>query len=163
MIKRPILHVDMDGVVADFKKAVALIDPTLDIGDHPYEYARREKELEDLCAKNPNIFHDLEPIDGAIDGVSKLAEMYDIFFLSTPMWSLPESYTGKRIWIERHFPIIGVKKLILTHFKNQILGDYLIDDRLKNGASGYSGEHVHFGSEKFPNWEHVVGYLMTRN
>ena len=43
------------------------------------------------------------------------------------------------------------KRLILSHHKNLNQGDYLIDDRTKNGAGKFQGEHVHFGTEQFAN------------
>ena len=39
-------------------------------------------------------------------------------------------------------------------------GDYLIDDRLANGVNLFKGEHIHFGSDKFPDWESVCSYLL---
>ena len=38
-------------------------------------------------------------------------------------------------------------------------GDYLVDDRTKNGADRFTGEHLHFGTEKFPDWRAVTEYL----
>ena len=40
-----------------------------------------------------------------------------------------------------------------------MIGDYLIDDRKFNGASDFKGDWIHFGSEKFPNWQSVLSYL----
>ncbi len=51
------------------------------------------------------------------------------------------------------------KRLILTHNKNLNNGDYLIDDRLKNGADKFKGEHIHFGKDEFLGWEEVVEYF----
>ena len=48
----------------------------------------------------------------------------------------------------------------LSHHKNLNYGDYLIDDRLANGANLFKGEHIHFGSDKFPDWESVCSYLL---
>ena len=39
------------------------------------------------------------------------------------------------------------------------IGDYLIDDRTKNGAGEFNGELVLFGSENYPNWKSVEEYL----
>jgi len=39
------------------------------------------------------------------------------------------------------------------------MGDYLIDDRLKNGADKFQGELIYFGSDQFPDWKAVVVYL----
>ena len=35
----------------------------------------------------------------------------------------------------------------------------MIDDRGKNGTSDFAGEWIHFGSERFPDWESVLKYL----
>ena len=44
--------------------------------------------------------------------------------------------------------------------KNLNKGDFLIDDRTKNGAGEFEGELILFGSEKFPDWDEVVEYLL---
>ena len=49
--------------------------------------------------------------------------------------------------------------MILSHHKNLNQGDYLIDDRTKNGAGKFQGEHIHFGTEQFANWNCVLSYL----
>ena len=51
--------------------------------------------------------------------------------------------------------------MIITHCKHLCKGNYLIDDRDKHGASEFEGEWIHFGSERFPNWETVLEYLLT--
>jgi hypothetical protein len=40
------------------------------------------------------------------------------------------------------------------------MGDYLIDDRTKNGAGEFKGELIHFGTDKFPDWDSVLEYLL---
>ncbi len=50
--------------------------------------------------------------------------------------------------------------MVITHRKDLCQGDYLIDDRGKNGTSEFGGEWIHFGSEEFPNWESVLKYLV---
>ena len=54
------------------------------------------------------------------------------------------------------------KRLILSHHKNLNAGDFLIDDRIKNGVNEFKGEHLHFGTPKFPDWNAVVAYLDQR-
>jgi hypothetical protein len=34
-----------------------------------------------------------------------------------------------------------------------------VDDRTKNGAAEFEGEHIHFGTDKFPDWEVTKKYL----
>ena len=49
--------------------------------------------------------------------------------------------------------------MIITHRKDLVEGDYLIDDRGKNGTSEFKGKRIQFGSEKFPDWNSVLAYL----
>ena len=57
---------------------------------------------------------------------------------------------------------VAYKRLILSHHKNLNSGDFLIDDRTKNGAGEFGGEHIHFGTGKFPDWKIVVQYLQQK-
>lgn len=166
---KKILYLDLDGVLADFDKAIKKLDPkletrdvTIDLNVKLASYESRSKLVDELCEANPDIFHNLEPIDGAIEAVDELFELFDVYFLSTPMWNVPESFTGKRIWIHNHFGDKAKKRLVLTHRKDLAIGDILVDDRLKNGAGEFKGEHVWFATEKFPDWETTMNYLRTK-
>ena len=52
------------------------------------------------------------------------------------------------------------KRQIFSHHKNLNRGDFLIDDREKNGAKDFRGELIRFGSERFPDWNTVTEYLL---
>jgi 5'-nucleotidase len=54
------------------------------------------------------------------------------------------------------------KRLIISHYKNLNQGDFLVDDRPKNGAKDFTGEWIQFGTEKFPDWDTVLEYLKQR-
>lgn len=108
---------------------------------------------------NPRSFLKIQPIPDSIAYVKKLAKYFDVYFLSTPMQNIPESYMDKRIWLKLHFGEWANRRLILTHRKDLNIGDYLIDDRLKNGASEFTGKHIHLGSTKYPTWLDVWTYL----
>ena len=47
-----------------------------------------------------------------------------------------------------------------SHHKHLNHGDYLIDDREKNGADKFVGELILFGGEKYPDWKSVMSYLI---
>ena len=147
MIKK-ILYIDMDGVVADFDAYIRSQNTT----NLPHsEFADNH-----VC-EFPQMFEAFKDSQKALE---LLNEYFDIYFLSTPMWDIPESYTSKRIWLQEHFPEICTKKLILTHRKDLVIGDFLVDDRIKNGVDKFTGKHIHFGTEKFPDWKAVVKYLL---
>ena len=110
------------------------------------------------------MYENLDPIEGAIDSVNKLLKSkYKIFFLSTAPWDNPDAWTHKRLWIAKYFEDKLIRrKLILCHHKELLIGDYLIDDRKWNGAAKFTGEWIHFGSERFPNWDIILNYLKVK-
>ena len=150
----------MDGVIADFHAGVnALCDEFLDTT----EINSSRDRVNALCEANPEIFHDLPLIDGAIPAVHHLMNVFEVYFLSTPMWNVPASFTGKAIWLDKHFGSVAHRRLILTARKDLNIGDYLIDDRLFNGVDKFKGEHIHFGQPKFKDWDMVLEYLFKTN
>ena len=161
-MSKKILYIDMDGVIADFAKGINDIDPSVDMSENTLAYEQRSDRVDQICAENRNIFENLEPMPDSIQYVKKLFDLYEVYFLSTPMWTLPESFTGKRIWIAEHFGDMALKRLILTHRKDLNIGDFLVDDRKHNGAGEFTGEHIHYGTGKFMDWKSVYEYLVEK-
>lgn len=159
-MKKKILYIDMDGVVANFDKAIMKTYP--DINNEKIGWAVRHIKVLKVCKNTNDFFLGLEPIKDSIEAVNKLFESnkYEIYFLSTPMWNYPESFTQKRLWLTKYFGAKVRKRLILTYRKDLNLGDYLIDDTTNNGAGAFSGEHIHFGTEKYPTWKEVLNKLI---
>lgn len=148
-MSRKIIYIDLDGVIADFDKAR---------WEHPLCNQTPFKGRPDRI---PNIYRDLEPIEGALDAVNQLLdnELLDIYILSTAPWDNPDAWTHKRLWVEKYFGKKIRKRLILCHHKHLLIGDYLIDDRRFNGASEFTGQWIHFGSEEYPNWKVVLEFV----
>lgn len=149
----------MDGVVADFKKGV-INTSSITHEDFCNGGFNCENMVDEHCEQNPNIFLGLPPIPDAIESVNQLFNYFDIYFLSTPMYNVPQSYTDKRLWLEKHFGDKAKKRLILTHRKDLCHGDILIDDRTVNGVDNFNGLFIHFGTEKYPDWESVMKALL---
>ena len=144
------LYFDMDNVLVDFPSAFPKLDSAV------------LSQYEDNMDEVDGIFSIMDPMDGAIDAVKFLSKHFDIYFLSTAPWDNPSAWTDKLLWIKKYFPQVGHKRLILSHNKHLNVGDYLIDDRLKNGADRFTGEHIHFGQEGFMNWSEVLVYLCEK-
>jgi len=154
-----ILYVDLDGVVADFREYISSRS-NFEIDFSSYE-GKNQAEVERVCKENSRLFYHLKYLEGSIEAVEVLRSRnkYDIYFLSKPMWIVPESYTDKRLWIEKHFGEWAYNKLILSAHKNLNLGDYIIDDTLNAGVDKFQGEHIHIFTPKFPDWDSVLKYL----
>src|SRR6056300_224353 len=159
-LNKKIIYIDMDGVLVDFQKA---IDDWFETHSH----------LKERYKDNPDhiqgLFRIAPPIEGAIEAVKKLHESgkYELFIATSAPWGNPLSASDKRFWIEEHFGNLFHKKMFVTHRKDLLMGDYLIDDRTKNGAGEFSGELLQFGVNwetgkegPYPNWESILEYLL---
>lgn len=93
-----------------------------------------EGSLDDI----PHIFSLMDPMPGAVAGFDKL------------------------VWVQQHLGEAVYKRLILTHHKHLNRGDFLVDDRTRNGADRFEGELILFGSADFPDWQTVRAYLLER-
>jgi 5'-nucleotidase len=156
---KKIILVDMDGVLVkeptkeheESKRRKMSRKGRKDTSPDPDEHLLHWSDV-------PDIFLDLEPMDGAIDGFNKLSQDYEVYIVSTAPWNNPSAWTDKQKWVAKHLPN-ATKRLILTHHKNMITGDFLIDDRLKNGVDKFHGTHIHFGQHPFENWNKVLDYF----
>ena len=142
------LYFDMDGVLVNFQSGIDKLSDAV------------KREYEGRLDEVPGIFSLMEPLEGAIEAVHKLQEHYDVYILSTAPWNNPSAWSDKVSWVTRHLDDVFHKRMIITHCKHLCEGDYLIDDRPNNGASEFKGEWIHFGSERFPNWERTLNYLL---
>lgn len=141
------LYVDMDNVLVDFQSGIAQLSDTTrrEYGDH----------LDDV----PGIFANMIPVKGAIESFTELSTLFDTYILSTAPWRNPSAWSDKVIWVQRYLGEAAHKRLILTHHKDLNRSDFLIDDRTKHGVDRFRGEHIHFGSERFPDWSTTLRYL----
>jgi 5'(3')-deoxyribonucleotidase len=132
----------MDGVLADFNKAAKELPKDY---DHP-----------DLVLD----FSTFTPMPGAIDAVAALLDMgHDVFIATTPPWNNPDAWGQKRNWIEKHIPQLK-RKMFLTHRKDLLKGDILIDDSTYRGQTEFEGEFMHFGQDGM-DWSYVVETIKT--
>ena len=75
-------------------------------------------------------------------------------------------------WLFKSLNNTGInikKKIVITHHKDKLIGDYLIDDRLKNGAEDFKGELLSFGWayerkewNEYPTWDHILHKLLKK-
>ena len=138
------IFIDMDGVLANFEKAML---------KHP-DYGTKGWKPDEVLD-----FSTFEVISGAKEAVSEFLELgHEVFIASTAPWRNPQAWAHKRLWIEEHFPALK-RKLILTHRKDFLIGDILIDDSTYRGQTEFDGTFMHFG--KHFDWTMVRNTVRT--
>jgi 5'(3')-deoxyribonucleotidase len=141
---RPVVLVDCDDVVGRFNHGICKlifertgvqyteedirtwdIFQTISHPEHP--------DLEDHCyaiANSPGWCLDIEPFPGAQEGIAKLREVSEVFFVTSPFKGI--TWEGeRRAWIEKHFGV-DKKHVIQAHAKFLVRGEFLVDDKPDN-------------------------------
>jgi 5'-nucleotidase len=149
MSKKKILYIDMDNVLVDFQSGIDQLDDNTKkvyVGDYD---------------EVPGIFGKMKPMIDAVESFVELSKIFDTYILSTAPWENHTAWSDKLNWVKQHLGQSAYKRLILTHHKNLNAGDFLVNDRNKNGANRFGGELIIFGKDKFPDWMSVKEYLIT--
>ncbi|QNK78073.1 hypothetical protein H7F37_03035 [Winogradskyella sp. PAMC22761] len=148
---KKVIQFDMDGVLVNFQSGIDKLSIEL-----KEEYIGRLDEVD-------GIFGKMEPNKGAIEAYNLLDTYYECNICSTASWNNSSAWSDKLLWIKRYLPK-AFKNLTLTHRKDNVFGNYLIDDRVdKNGADKFKGELIPFGSSGFETWPQVVNYLLRKD
>ena len=138
------IFIDMDGVIADFEKA-----------SNEFQRIHGKTNRPDKWVD----YRNLDVIEGAIEAVAKLNADHEVFIASTPPWTRPEVWGHKREWIGEHFPYLK-RRIILTHRKDLLIGDILIDDSRYRGQPDFQGEWFWFNKNwNNKNWEACMEWI----
>lgn len=138
---RPRVLLDVDGVLADFVGAYLDILST-EIG----VFAKRELITEFDIGKSLGLSRDesarvkraignreqlarkLDVYPGAIEGVARLAEIADVYIVTSPWNSNPTWCHDREHWLREHFGIPH-SRVVHTSAKYLCRGDFLVDDK----------------------------------
>lgn len=155
MTKKPIVLIDMDGVLADFDGATIahLQSPGVNIPTRPRKnfYYRDDYDDRDhintinTLHTSQYFFRNLPLVEGALEGWRRVEELgYQPRICSSPLHSNEWCVEEKLAWIEQHFGEAVMRDAIIDSNKELYDGIALIDDRpiLKNTAQA--------------TWQHIV-------
>ena len=167
-MSKKILYVDMDNVIVDFPSALEHVAADL------------KAQYKDDVDEIPGIFSLMEPMPNAVEALKELADLFDLYILSTAPWKNSSAWSDKLEWVHKHLGYeeksFVHKRLILSHHKNLNIGDFLVDDRPNSGASQFTGEWVHFGDgvslkgepcpyhdeHPYVDWNKTLEYLRSK-
>ena len=123
---KKIVYVDLDNTLVDFESGIKKCSPEV-----LAQYAL------------------MDEMDGAKESFQFLTEHFDTYILSTAPWNNPTAWSDKLLWVKSHLGAPAYKRLILSHHKDLLRGDYLIDDSIKNGVAEFRGKHIQIGTAPF--------------
>lgn len=160
---KQIIFFDMDNVLVDFQSGLDRIPQETKV---QYEDDGTGKPHYDDI---PGLFMLKDHTPGALEAVNVLdaSGRDELYILSTAPWGNPSAWTDKVLWVKKHLDSdrpggIFYKRLILTHHKNMCIqpNAWLIDDRKAHGSELFGDHFIHFGSEKFPDWDSVLDFFI---
>lgn len=157
---KPIILVDLDGVLANFELAclqawqekyplysfIELKDRChwcvkVDYGNLDCTY---EKLMADLM-REPNFYLNLPIINGAKEALEEMVVDYNVFICTTPSKVNLKCTTEKSQWIANKMGSHWVERIIFARDKTMVRGDILIDDKpVITGSLKPSFTHVLF-------------------
>ena len=140
MSRRPVVLLDVDGVLADFVNPLLARVATVTGKTFTEDDVTSWDIMESLGIDPPTgaLIYDrarergfcaaLPVYKGAQDGVRELREVADIHIVTSPFRSI--WWTSEReVWLQQYFSF-GAHDITHTHHKHRVVGDYLIDDKV---------------------------------
>lgn len=173
MTSRKRIAIDMDEVIADVEPVfLDLYEAHFGLrlkhddywGRKIYQMPGAEKIRETLFEKG--FFARLPVLEGSREGVQWLQQHYEVYIVTAAM-EFRNSLEDKFDWLQRHFPFIHWKQVILCGDKRAISADYMIDDHPHN-LETFEGKGLLFTAthnihedrfERVDNWKEVRAFF----
>ncbi|MBO1307117.1 5'-3'-deoxyribonucleotidase [Enterococcus sp. 669A] len=172
------IAVDMDEVIADY------VAKELQVYNQRFgtEYTKADLQGRKLRHLHPehtgairafireeDHFADFAVIEGAQEGLRKLAEKHEVY-IATAAMEVPTCFNAKYAWLQTHFAFIPDDNYVFCGDKSIIAADYLIDDHIRH-LETFKGTGILFGAPhnynetydiKLNNWQEVVDFFEAR-
>jgi len=122
------LLLDLDGVIADTHRGA--VESGI-LTSMPRKWHWEEEDhgasVDDVFC-TPGIFATAPLMEGALEAVFQLNEVFDLWFVSSPWMANKSSWTEKAMWVEHHFGRKFRDRLVLCADKRLIPAVALVDD-----------------------------------
>lgn len=82
--------------------------------------------------RSVGFYENLEPCDGAIEGLKFLIADHDVMIATAVPKCAPMAYAGKIEWLRKNVPELSLDNMTAVKRKDWLDGDVLIDDGLHN-------------------------------
>lgn len=122
------------------------------------------KKIYDYLHK-PNLFYELDIIDGARETVEFLSKHYELYIVTA---YIPETCVDKVNWVRKYLPNFNISNIVFLNKKNILELEYLIDDGPHNieefkgtgivydrPYNRYLGDEYH----RVNNWKDIEKYF----
>lgn len=143
--RRPRVLLDVDGVVADFVQLMVNAVRNLKLRDIPLNWRptkwdvakelgltnKQEDEVYEVL-RLPGSANILHPFPGAVQGVKRIASLFDVAFVTAPVGGSQTWCYDRMEWLERHFGAELGSRWVFTDHKYLVYGDFLVDDKPEN-------------------------------
>lgn len=153
---RPIILVDMDGVLCDwqakFDELLSTHYPHIPVlprdqltvfksqSLYPVEH---QAEIAEMMNRE-GFYRTLDMVDGAAEAMWEMSEDYEVFICTAPYVTNETCASEKMAWVEQYLGEGWKERMIITSDKTLARGDILIDDKPE-----IKGAMV-------PVWKHIV-------
>lgn len=162
--------VDMDGVIADFNNGFRKIWsnefrylPSFNVTKQKNFYLDKEigngrfKDEVWSVINRKGFFLNLPEVHGAIEGLTKLQEKYEVFICTSPMVTHDYCASEKYQWINKHLGKDWAERTILTKDKTIVKADFLIDDKFTIDETKANWKLIVFETA-YSRYHNVKGY-----
>ncbi|MBV8867687.1 MAG: 5'-3'-deoxyribonucleotidase [Acidobacteriaceae bacterium] len=92
--------------------------------------------------QSSDFFVDIPVMPFSQEVIRELMSAYEVF-ITTAAMDVPNSFSSKFRWLQRHFPFIPVSNVVFCGDKSIVAADYMIDDDVRH-LRRFSGEGILF-------------------
>lgn len=141
-MRRKVVLCDVDGVVADFLTAfLKEVQQVTGVEHSPEEITSYGIEevlgLDAIVSREvqarvcvPGFAHTLKPYPEAVEGIKRVAEISEVYFVTSPFEGSSTWVADRQEWLTELFGREQAQMVVHTKHKHLIAGDYLIEDQL---------------------------------